>query len=184
MSAPNSRRRFIEIGLSAVLAGAVSGVAGYLVASQPSMQSMTSTSATPPVRAFYKGQEIQFIHTEASDQSAADMLTRMMGARVLVVPSLAELPRSALGNVFAFTNGVKGGGPFGFQLDVFASVPGDSDYTPLRYLNLVAWNPIANPREAKSTEEIKAAESAGEVTIRQPGVVVNMPIISWPGGHR
>jgi hypothetical protein len=36
----------------------------------------------------------------------------------------------------------------------------------------------------KSVAEIQAAEAAGEVTIAQPGVVVNMPFVVWDGGKR
>lgn len=39
--------------------------------------------------------EILFIHTEASDPKVAELLTRMMGPKVVVVPGLAKSrPRS------------------------------------------------------------------------------------------
>lgn len=69
----------------------------------------------------------------------AEMLTRMMGPKVLVVPSLAEIPVWLLADVYVFTNGVRGDGPFGFQPDVFDSVPGDARYTPLRRVNFFTW---------------------------------------------
>src|SRR5262249_2462326 len=73
----------------------------------------------PPVKGFTEGQEIRFIHTEASAAQVAQMLTEMMGSPVLVVPSLAQAPDSMLANVYAFQNGVRlGEGPFGFQSDV------------------------------------------------------------------
>lgn len=149
---------------------------------QSSMQSVPST--VPPVKGFYKGQEILFIHTEASDQQVASMLTVMMSSSVMHVPSLRDIPSSLLGDVYVFTNGVKGGGPFGFQSDVFSSVPGEKDYTPLRALKLVAWREGLTAKELRSVEEIKEAEAKGELTISISGVVVNMPIVEWPGGHR
>jgi hypothetical protein len=148
------------------------------------MNSMTTTSATPSVGGFYGGQQIQFIHTEASDPGVEDMLTRMMGAKVVLVPSLGQIPSPLLGDVFVFTNGVNGGGPMGFQPDVFSSVPGDVDYTPLRAINLVTWKQSANAIELKSSSEIRDAVSKGQLELTRPGIVVNMPIISWPGGHR
>jgi hypothetical protein len=107
-----------------------------------------------------------------------------MGPQVVLVPSLAQAPKSLLADVYVFTNGVKGGGPFGFQADIFDSVPGDPGYSPLRAVNLVAWKQGASARELRSTEEVKAAESRGEVTVMRPGAVVNMPMLTWPGGHR
>ena len=146
--------------------------------------SMPSGDMVPPVKGFYQGEEILFIHTEASDQQVADMLTRMMGPQVVLAPRLAEVPESLLANVYVFTNGIQGDGPFGFQPDVFDSVPGIESYSPLRAINLVTWNEGVTAVELRSVAEVKAAESRGEVTIVQPGIVVNMPILTWPGGHR
>jgi hypothetical protein len=143
-----------------------------------------SGNLAPPVGGFYRGGEVRFIHTEASDPQVASMLTQMMGPQVVLVPAVAQAPQSLLADVYVFTNGVKGNGPFGFQADVFDSVPGDPGYSPLRAVNLVTWNPGAAARELRSTEEVKAAESKGEVTVTRPGAVVNMPMLAWPGGHR
>ncbi|MGH3005835.1 MAG: DUF7482 domain-containing protein [Gaiellaceae bacterium] len=86
--------------------------------------------------------------------------------------------------MYVFANGVKGGGPMGFQPDVFDSVPGTRGYTPLRALNLVTWNRRAAPRELRSAAEVRAAAARGEITVKRPGVVVNMPFLRWPGGAR
>lgn len=146
--------------------------------------SMQSSNLAPEVKGFYKGGEVRFIHTEASDPQVASMLTMMMGPQVVVVPSLAQAPESALASVFVFNNGVKGGGPFGFQADVFDSVPGEQGYSPLRVVILVTWRDGVAARELRSVDEIKAAESTGALTTKRAGAVVNMPILSWPGGHR
>jgi hypothetical protein len=92
--------------------------------------SMQSSNLAPEVIGFYQGGEVLFIHTEASDPQVASMLTMMMGPQVVVVPSLAQTPESALASVYVITNGVKGGGPFGFQADVFDSIPGDLGIAP------------------------------------------------------
>jgi hypothetical protein len=152
---------------------------------QMPMSGMTSGSnPTPPVKGFYSGQEIRFIHTEASDPKVAEMLTRMMGPKVLVVPSLKEVPARLLAEVFVFTNGVRGEGPFGFQPDVFDAAPGDDRYTPLRRLNLIAWKDEARARVLRSVEEVAQSRAKGELTVTQPGVVANMPFLTWPGGQR
>lgn len=168
-----------------ILFAALALIIGYLVGSMhvPQMPSQTSPTI-PPVKGLYSGQEILFIHTEASDQQVASMLTKMMESPVILVPALKQIPDSLLGNVYVFTNGIKGGGPFGFQPDVFSSVPGDEDYTPLRSVNLVNWKEGVTPQELKAVEDIKVAEARGELTVSRQGIVVNMPIVKWPGGQR
>ncbi|MGH2695015.1 MAG: DUF7482 domain-containing protein [Actinomycetota bacterium] len=143
--------------------------------------------AFPPVHGFDDGEDILFIHTEASDPQVAGMLTDMMGSPVEVVPELAEIPESALANVYVFTNGVRphdARGPFGFQADVFDSAPGDEDYSPLRAVSLVTWVDEADARVLRSAAEVGAAVAEGEARIETPGIVVNMPFLRWPGGRR
>jgi len=157
------------------LAVAFSGVAiGYFL----------NPVGIPPVRGYMEGKEIRFIHTEASDAKVAELLTDMMGSPVLVVPSLAQAPNATLANVYVFTNGIRGEGPFRFQPDVFDNPPGTTGYSPLRALNLVTWKEEQLARKLKSAAEVEGAMEKGEVTIKQPGVVVNMPMLTWPGGRR
>lgn len=150
----------------------------------PTTMAMGGSGTVPPVKGYYRGQEIHFMHTEASDSKVAEMLTSMMASPVIVVPQLKSVPDSVLSKVFVFTNGIKDGGPFGFQPDVFDSVPGDEAYSPLRALNLVSWQDGVTARELRSVDEVQAAAAKGEVTLTRPGVVVNMPMLDWPGGHR
>ena len=142
------------------------------------------TAALPAGKAWAEGKEIYFVHTEASDADVAEKLTNMMKSPVLYVPALAKTPAEALAQVYVFTNGVAGKGPFGFQADVFDNPPGTAGYSPLRNINAVTWADPAKARELKSVAEVMAAQSAGEVTIAQPGVVVNMPFVVWDGGKR
>jgi len=138
----------------------------------------------PPIRGYMEGKEIRFIHTEASDAKVAELLTDMMGSPVLVVPSLAQAPNATLSNVYVFTNGIRGEGPFRFQADVFDNPPGTAGYSPLRALNLVTWKKEESARELKSFAEVERALNRDEVTVERPGVVVNMPLLTWPGGRR
>lgn len=163
------------VWLAIILAALLTGyAAGYFV----------NPVGVPPVRAYADGKEIRFIHTEASDPKVAELLTRMMKSPVLVVPQLAQAPEGVLATVYVFKNGVKGGGPFGFQPDVFEKPPGVQGYSPLRALHLVTWKNEQSARLLKSAAEVKEAEAKGEVTIERPGVVVNMPMLTWPGGRR
>lgn len=138
----------------------------------------------PAGRAYAEGKEIYFVHTEASDAGVAEKLTGMMKSPVILVPSLANVPDESLANVYVFTNGVEGSGPFGFQPDVFDHPAGTDGYTPLRRLNVITWADPSKARELKSVAEVLDAEKAGELTIEQPGVVINMPFVVWDGGQR
>jgi hypothetical protein len=142
------------------------------------------TAALPAGKAWAEGKEIFFVHTEASDADVAGKLTNMMKSPVLLVPSLAKVTADSLAQVYVFTNGVAGKGPFGFQSDVFPNPPGTTGYSPLRNINAVTWADPAKARELKSEAEVMAAKNAGEIKIEQPGVVVNMPFVVWDGGKR
>lgn len=141
-------------------------------------------AVVPPVDGFTEGERVRFIHTEASDPQVAALLTKMKGSPVIVVPELAKVPKELLTNVYVFKNGVKGNGPFEFQADVFDNPPGTKGYSPLRAVNLVSWKNQAAARELRSAAEVKRAIGAGELVVEQPGVVVNMPLLTWPGGNR
>jgi len=140
--------------------------------------------AVPSITGYLEGQEILFQHTEVSDPKVAELLTEMVSSPVLVVPALAQAAPDLLANVFVFKNGVRGGGPFKYQPDVFDNPPGSEGYRPLRALALVTWKREQAARVLKSAREVQAAEQAGDVVIERPGVVVNMPLVTWPGGRR
>lgn len=148
------------------------------------MGAMGDAPTVPAGLAYAEGQEIRFIHTEVSDADIAKLLSDMMDSPVLVVPALAQVPETATAPVYVFTNGLKGMGPLGFQPDVFPNPPGAEGYTPLRALHLVTWIDESQARELKAAAEVLEAEQKGELKIEQPGVVVNMPFVTWPGGER
>ncbi|MEE8116051.1 MAG: hypothetical protein V3T28_02985, partial [Gemmatimonadales bacterium] len=92
-----------------------------------------------------------------------------------------------VGQFYVFTNGISqegvepwGGGPLGYQIDIFESVPGDEGYTPLRNPHLVTWNETAAPRILTSVAELLEAERNGELTVTQTNVIVNAPVVRWP----
>ncbi|HEX5943038.1 MAG TPA: hypothetical protein VFY66_12215 [Anaerolineales bacterium] len=155
-----------------------------VIAACAPQQSGPAKAELPAGKAYAEGKEIYFVHTEASDAGVAEKLTNMMKSPVILVPSLANVPEEALSNVYVFTNGVEGTGPFGFQADVFDNPPGTEGYTPLRSLNVITWADGATARELKSVAEVLEAESNGELAIEQPGVVINMPFVVWDGGQR
>ncbi len=152
------------------------------------MKMPANAPTVPPVTGYSEGQEILFIHTETSDPKIAKILTDMMGGSpVLVVPALARAPPDLLARVYVFTNGKTGAGPtgpLGGQADVFEHPPGDAGYRPLRAINLVTWKDVMAARVLKSKAELQRVIDSGAVNIKEAGVVVNMPFLTWPGGKR
>ncbi len=163
---------------------AVIALAAFTLAACAGQGAKMPTVQLPAGKAYAEGKEIFFIHTEASDAKIADLLSKMMSSPVLFTPKLAQAPEGSLAEVYVFDNGLKGGGPLGFQADVFNNPPGAAGYSPLRRLNVVSWAQPEQARELKSAADVQAAKAAGEVTIAQPGVVINMPFVVWDGGKR
>jgi hypothetical protein len=156
----------------------------FILAACAPQQEGPAKAELPAGKAYAEGSEIYFVHTEASDAGVAEKLTNMMKSPVVHVPSLANVPSESLANVYVFTNGLEGSGPFGFQADVFDNPPGTDGYTPLRSLNVITWAEGSTARELKSVAEVLEAETNGELGIEQPGVVINMPFVVWDGGKR
>ena len=171
------RIKGIAVGLVVLLAAVVLSACGAKGEEMP-------TALLPAGMAYAEGKEIYFVHTEASDAAIAEMLSDMMSSPVLLVPALAEVPDSALANVYVFENGIEGKGPLGFQPDVFDNPPGSDGYSPLRRLNVVTWADPALARLLTSADEVMEALASDQLTIAQPGVVINMPFVSWEGGKR
>lgn len=160
------------------------GMPGMAMGEDYVPDSLSSMKLAPLVKAYYEGDEIYFIHTEVSDPQVGSMLTEMMGPEVVVVAGLAEAPEAILADIYVFKNGVQGQGPFGYQPDVFDSVPGEDGYSPLRVISEVSWTADVTPRELRTVEAIQEAERQGEVAIEKSGIVVNAPVLAWGSGHR
>jgi hypothetical protein len=138
----------------------------------------------PMIDAYYNGERVYFIHTEISDASMAQMMSMMVNFPTLHVSELQKIPQDDLANIYVFTNGVPGmgpygGGPFMYQIDIFDSIPGESSYSQFRNPHLVTWNEGANPRVLTSIEQLLDAEKNGELTIQPTENVVNVPMIVW-----
>jgi hypothetical protein len=141
----------------------------------------------PPVAGYAEGELVYFIHTEVSDPEIGAVMTEMMGSPVPVVPELADAPETMLARVWAFTNGVQPDGPrgpLGFQPDIFDNPVGTNGYRPLRSLILVTWSEGSEPRLLTSSAALEASIAQGEVTVEETGIVVNAPLLTWPGGQR
>jgi hypothetical protein len=136
----------------------------------------------PLLKGYENGNEIYFIATDVSDEKAAASATNMTGFEVNYAPLLAQTPESVRTQAYAFTNGIAGDGPFGFQIPITAAKPGDEEYSPLWQVNLVTWNDNATARELRSVEEVTTAQQNGEISINQTDIIANHPAIQWQNG--
>jgi hypothetical protein len=119
------------------------------------------------------GRTIYYIVTDA----AADGPAKMMG--VTNTPSLTSLS-SAFVDLFHFTNGLKGPGPFGFQPGISSASSGDDTYGSLCKVSLVSWN---NPTQAtllENMEDINTKKSAGDITVEPARVLDTDYILDCP----
>jgi hypothetical protein len=73
--------------------------------------------------------------------------------------------------IWAFTNGHEN------QRNVIDTVPGRRDYTPLWAVSMVTWRSGETARVLRSAAAIRAAQRAGDVTIRAMPIVVNCPVL-------
>ena len=146
------------------------------------MQNLSETNLPieiPLTMGYADGNAVYYISTEASVKEVAEHLTDISGFRVTYTPSLQNTPKESLANIYAFTNGIKGTGAFGFQPQVADSQPSDLDYSPLWSVKTVTWKEDSTPHELKSEKEIMDSIDKGQLTIEETGVIVNCPFIKW-----
>jgi hypothetical protein len=135
----------------------------------------------PVVTGWADGEQVDYLLQEVSDPEAAELLSEKTGFEVPVVESLADVPKEALANLYLFMNGIEGPNPFGFQMNVIDSVPGEPGYSPLWVHTFVDGNKGVEPRELTSEQEILDAEEAGDVTLEASDLVINCPVL--PSGE-
>ena len=155
-------------------------------------QNTTFHECIPIINGYYNGYQVWFIHTAASTEQMAAMMTEMVGYPTAYAPNNADVVDiDAIADIYAFENGVDqsdaepwGGGVFSRQIDVLDSIPGDEEYTSLRQVNVVSWKDNADPMVLMSEEEVLEAKRAGKITIEATGNVVTAPVVRWPGRDR
>ncbi len=135
----------------------------------------------PLVKGLYDGKDVFYITTEASDSTIASALAKFTNFPVTFAPALAKAPASSQANIYAFKNGIVGGGVLGFQPNVVDSIPGETAYSPLWKVNLVEWKDATTATVLGSEKDIMDAFNAGKIIITPTTIVVNCPIIQWGG---
>lgn len=139
--------------------------------------------AIPMRDGFYGKGSISYIITDSSNKTISDKLTQKQGWNVKFAPKLRWAPASAQDTIYAFTNGIRGDGIYGFQGEVFGVTPAQKEYTPLASLVTVSWKAGQKPQEIQSVEDILKAEKDSRLRLTKTNVTVNVPQIIWPGGQ-
>jgi hypothetical protein len=139
--------------------------------------------AIPMRDGFYGKGPVSYIITDSSNKTISDKLTQKQGWNVKFAPKLRWAPASAQDTIYAFTNGIKGDGIYGFQREVFGVTPAQKEYTPLASLVTVSWKAGQKPQELQSAEDILKAEKDSRLRLTKTNVTVNVPQIIWPGGQ-
>ncbi|MBI5747327.1 MAG: twin-arginine translocation signal domain-containing protein [Nitrospirae bacterium] len=121
---------------------------------------------------YFEGDKAYFIRSEASDKDYARANGLIFSPRI----SLALDGEEMLGEkAYADFYHIEG------QWPVLSSIPGRADYTP-------AWRifRVSKKRDAgilKSVRSLKEAEGKGDISIRPTNIIVNFPLVKWPGGE-
>ena len=147
--------------------------------------SRANVPATIPMhQGYYDGGNVYFIITDSSDLKHAEIITENQGWKVELAPLLKNAPDTALSKTYMFLNGIEGDGVHGYQGEVFTSTPAQEDvYSALTSHVHVTWNEGVSSRILDSEEVIMKAADAGEITLTDVDVVLNMPQIVWPEGQ-
>lgn len=145
----------------------------------------SQVSVTIPMRVgLFDKEPVYYILTDASNKTLADKITEKQNWRVQFTPKMRWAPSSSQDTMYAFTNGMKGDGIFGFQGEVFSSIPSQPEtYSPLRSLIIVSWKAGQNPQVLNSVQDILKAADEGRVKIASTNVTINAPQITWPDGQ-
>jgi len=143
-------------------------------------QSTTASPITisfPLSKGYINGKIAFFIATDSSDNNTARSIADNLGHIVNFAPVLTIIPESDRQQGYEFVNGIIGDGPFGFQLPVATTFPGNESYSPIVQLNFVEWHDNATPRELKSAKEILSAQTNGELTVTKTTILINSPVV-------
>lgn len=95
------------------------------------------------------------------------------------VPSLSILESSAR-DLYHFTNGLQGAGPFGYQEGISSAQPGDSSYSPICKVSIITWKDPQSAKILENKNDIDYETSVGDITVQEASVLGNNYILDCP----
>jgi len=137
----------------------------------------------PMHKGIHNGNEILYIITDSSDSDYVETISEKQKWNIQLSKSIQNIPEHNLQKIFVFKNGIKGDGIFGFQNEIFSSIPKQSDYTALGSVIEVTWKSGQKKIIFESASEVINAEKSGRIKFDETNIVVNVPQIKWLDGH-
>jgi hypothetical protein len=122
-------------------------------------------------QAWHNGENVYYIRTDTSDASFAEE-NRLVHVPLLNAALSAE---GATSRLYTFANGADE------QFPVVSHIPNEEAYSPAWQVHQVTFN--GSPTVLNSADAIREAEAAGDVTVEALPLVVNFPVVKWPGGE-
>ena len=119
--------------------------------------------------AFANGEPAWFVRTDASDATFAE------AEQLVFVPLLAAATSvdGGIGDIYLFDEGASD------QRPVISWTPNDAGFTPLFRVHRVR----ASDEVLDSVDAIRTAADGGSIEVEDTEVIVNYPLVKWPGGE-
>ncbi|MBI4468310.1 MAG: hypothetical protein HY650_03200 [Acidobacteria bacterium] len=129
---------------------------------------------------FHQNNRAYFIRTDASDEKFAAenglvFTPRLRNALSITGPA----GESATADLYLFREVLTASGQV--PSPVLSTIPGRPDYTPIYRIHLITR--ADHPERLTSTDAIEMAKQTGEATVQSTDIVVNYPVVKWPGGE-
>jgi hypothetical protein len=150
--------------LAAVAALAVATTAAAAYAGGPLLLGPASQTQQPTYQGYYDGHKDAYLVTDVSSKSQAAALHVNYSAALAKAPAVPQY----------FVKGRAAAG----QIAVFGSEPGKPDYNPLWDELFVTWKPGVTPVLLVKDDQIKGLVKSGKLTLRDPKIVLNAPILT------
>jgi hypothetical protein len=158
------RRKALALAAAGIAATATAAYgAGHALLLGP-----TTKTSEKSFLGYYDGHKDTYLVTDVSSKAQAAAL------HVNFSPPLAAV-KGAPDQYFVQGKAAPG------QLAVFGSEPGESDYNPLWDEVFVTWKAGAKPVLLVKDDQIKALAKAGKLTMSDPHIVLNAPILKVGG---
>ena len=119
------------------------------------------------------GRSIYYIIPSGTPEEPA----KLMG--LMNTPSLSNFS-SATRDLYHFSNGITGPGPFGFQEGITSAQPGDSSYSPICKVSLITWNDPHSVSLLENIADINSAQSSGSISVKSASVSNNDYLLDCP----
>ncbi|MEO0560629.1 MAG: hypothetical protein AAF125_00845 [Chloroflexota bacterium] len=122
-------------------------------------------------QALYNGESAYYIRTDTSSQEYA----QENGLVFVPLLNAAASLDNGTSPLYTFDNG------HSEQLPVISTVPSEANYNPAWRVHTVTFS--GDPVLLDSEAAIREAEANGDVTVAVTALIVNFPIVKWPGGE-